>query len=167
MFLFFVQIIEEFHDLPARFGAAFPINGLRALAIQSNPSNACTLIDSPPRNNTYHPIQKWVVIITRWELLKNTNNPLYSRLKMNFAISGVAVLLKWKCEMHRKPVSMQPLCTMLIAMNSVSYDILIFYWGRFRFELSSIMDLVKPYVILTLVTCHCVGGKVTCDTQNE
>lgn len=58
------QIIEEFQDLPARFGAAFPINGLRVLAAQSNPSDACSLILSPPFNLTTKP-QKWVVVIAR------------------------------------------------------------------------------------------------------
>lgn len=51
--------------MPARFGAAFPINGLRALAIQSDPSDACTPIKFPPYNYTSKP-QKWVVIIARF-----------------------------------------------------------------------------------------------------
>lgn len=51
--------------MPARFGPPFPINGLRALAVQSDPSDACTPIKGPPYNYTSKP-QKWVVIIARF-----------------------------------------------------------------------------------------------------
>lgn len=34
---------------------------MRALAVQSNPSNACSIIAPPPNANTSH----WAVIITR------------------------------------------------------------------------------------------------------
>ncbi|XP_055320884.1 E3 ubiquitin-protein ligase RNF13 [Sitodiplosis mosellana] len=58
------QIVEEFHDLPSRFGTAFPVNGLRGLAAYSNPSNACTPINPPPQNSTK---AKWIVLISRGE----------------------------------------------------------------------------------------------------
>lgn len=49
--------------MPARFGAPFPVNGMRTLAYQSNPSDACSSIAPPPNSNNTH--YHWAVIITR------------------------------------------------------------------------------------------------------
>lgn len=60
--LILMQIIEEFHDLPSRFGTAFPINGLRGLAVYANPATGCSDINPPPQNSTK---TKWIVVIAR------------------------------------------------------------------------------------------------------
>lgn len=55
------QIVEEFHDLPSRFGTAFPINGLKGFATYANPANACEPISPPPDDTK----SKWIVLIQR------------------------------------------------------------------------------------------------------
>lgn len=62
--LYSEQVIEEFNDEPARFGASFPINGLRAFAVMANPSNSCQPIEQPPPVNSTK-VPRYVVIITR------------------------------------------------------------------------------------------------------
>lgn len=61
--LFGFQIIEEFRDLPARFGAPLPMNGMKVLAVEADPKDGCSNIASPPKNNS--DIIKWAVIIKR------------------------------------------------------------------------------------------------------
>lgn len=58
-------MIEEFRDLPARFGAPIPINGMKVLAIESNPADGCASIDPPPKNHSNN--VKWAVLIARYE----------------------------------------------------------------------------------------------------
>lgn len=64
IFISFIQVVEEFHDLPSRFGTAFPINGLRGLATYSKPANACAKIDPPPSYYNSTKV-KWIVLISR------------------------------------------------------------------------------------------------------
>lgn len=61
---FLFQPMEEFHDLPARFGASFPANGMRALAVKSIPENGCTNITSPNKSEDVN--ARWVVLIARF-----------------------------------------------------------------------------------------------------
>lgn len=58
--------MEEFHDLPARFGASFPANGMRVLAVKSNPENGCANMTGPPNSTkTEDANARWVVLIAR------------------------------------------------------------------------------------------------------
>lgn len=56
--------MEEFRDLPARFGGSLPINGLRVAPVQGDPSDGCHSMTRPPDINSTVPI-KWVVLIAR------------------------------------------------------------------------------------------------------
>uniref|UniRef100_U5EXY1 RING-type E3 ubiquitin transferase n=1 Tax=Corethrella appendiculata TaxID=1370023 RepID=U5EXY1_9DIPT len=60
------QIIEEFRDMPARFGGDIPLNGLKLFAVQAKPSNACSIIESAPvfPPNVTQP--KFVALIARY-----------------------------------------------------------------------------------------------------
>lgn len=61
------QIMEEFRDIPARFGPEFPPNGVRYFHVQGKPSNGCSKMDEPPLNpdnNTI--IVRWAVVIARY-----------------------------------------------------------------------------------------------------
>lgn len=64
-FAFFEQVIEEFRDLPSRFGTTFPINGLRGYAVYPSPHDACKNITLPPYNNN-NTKAKWIALITRY-----------------------------------------------------------------------------------------------------
>lgn len=60
-----LQIIEEFRDLPARFGAPIPLNGLKVRAVEANPADGCSNLTPPPstpKNGTMH---KYAVVIAR------------------------------------------------------------------------------------------------------
>ncbi|KAG5679643.1 hypothetical protein PVAND_009200 [Polypedilum vanderplanki] len=60
------QLIEEFQSLAARFGPSFPPNGLRAYAVQANPSNGCGPMDEAPKNFTIRSITpRFVALISR------------------------------------------------------------------------------------------------------
>lgn len=59
--------MEEFHDLPARFGASFPANGMRVLAVKAYPENGCTNITRPPvPTKSEDSNARWAVLIARW-----------------------------------------------------------------------------------------------------
>lgn len=61
------QIMEEFRDMPARFGPSFPPNGVRYFHVPGNPSNGCTKMMEPPSTPENHTIiVRWVAIIARY-----------------------------------------------------------------------------------------------------
>lgn len=64
IFFFFVQIIEEFPDAPARFGAEIPASGLRVTAVKGVPETGCSAMQPPPYQNTTGRL-RWCVIIAR------------------------------------------------------------------------------------------------------
>ncbi|XP_059612115.1 E3 ubiquitin-protein ligase Godzilla-like [Phlebotomus argentipes] len=60
------QIVAQFHDMPAHFGPSFSSPGLRAVAVNATPANACTDLTPPPAVlNDSHPT-KYVVLVARY-----------------------------------------------------------------------------------------------------
>uniref|UniRef100_A0A1L8DSY0 RING-type E3 ubiquitin transferase n=1 Tax=Nyssomyia neivai TaxID=330878 RepID=A0A1L8DSY0_9DIPT len=60
------QIVAQFHDMPAHFGPSFSSPGLRAVAINATPANACSpLIPPPAVKNDTHPT-KFVALVARY-----------------------------------------------------------------------------------------------------
>lgn len=60
-----VQLIEEFRDLPAKFGRQLPSNGFKVHGITGNPANGCTKLEPPPTNDADTEGYKWIVLIAR------------------------------------------------------------------------------------------------------
>lgn len=60
------QIMDEYRDMPARFGPQLPQTGIRYAHIKGNPANGCSDMDRPPfsAENITSPI-KWAVVIAR------------------------------------------------------------------------------------------------------
>lgn len=58
------QLIEEFRDLPAKFGRQLPTNGFRVHGIAGDPANGCTSLEPPPKSAETDGY-KWVVLIAR------------------------------------------------------------------------------------------------------
>lgn len=120
--LYYQQVIEEFNDEPARFGASFPINGLRAFAVMANPSNSCQPIEQPPPVNSTK-VPRYVVIISRliFQSRKFTEFNKFRFLtnlqSIFFSFSEEIVHLKRKFGLRRKPAIVQLLCIMLVAMT--------------------------------------------------
>lgn len=61
----YVQLIEEFRDLPAKFGRQLPSNGLRVHGIAGDPPNGCSRLVPPPTDKETEGY-KWVVLIARY-----------------------------------------------------------------------------------------------------
>ncbi|GFG34194.1 hypothetical protein Cfor_08171 [Coptotermes formosanus] len=55
----------EFRDVPAEFGDALPVEGLKGLVVMANPEDACSSIDQPPNNYTNN-LGSWIVLIRRY-----------------------------------------------------------------------------------------------------
>lgn len=106
----FLQPMEEFHDLPARFGASFPANGMRVLAVKSFPDDGCNYIDPPPKNISEYANARWAVLIARLVLQKyNCGAVCGVHAIESFMFSffsnhstDMNVRLSRKYEMHRK-----------------------------------------------------------------
>lgn len=60
------QIVAQFHDMPAHFGPSFSSPGLKAVAINATPANACRDLEPPPAVlNDSHPT-RYVVLVARY-----------------------------------------------------------------------------------------------------
>lgn len=59
-----LQLIEEFRDMPAKFGRQLPPNGFKVYGIAGEPANGCTKLQPPPVTPETQDY-KWVVIIAR------------------------------------------------------------------------------------------------------
>lgn len=59
-----LQLIEEFRDLPAKFGRQLPANGFKVHAIAGSPANGCSELIPPPQTPETEGF-KWVVLIAR------------------------------------------------------------------------------------------------------
>lgn len=62
--VYVVQLIEEFRDLPAKFGRQLPSNGFKVHGITGNPTNGCSPLDPPPNDPDTDGF-KWAVLIAR------------------------------------------------------------------------------------------------------
>lgn len=61
-----MQLIEEFRDLPAKFGRQLPSIGFRVHAITGSPINGCeNLVPPPPSTHNDTEGYKWAVLIAR------------------------------------------------------------------------------------------------------
>lgn len=80
-------MVEEFRDLPARFGPPLSSDGVKYVAVGASPPDGCSpmLPPDPKYNTTY----KWVVLIRRYVLFliskMNDDTPLTSRYNCSFA----------------------------------------------------------------------------------
>lgn len=59
-----LQLIEEFRDMPAKFGRQLPTNGLKVHGITGNPVNGCSTLEPPPNSPDMEGF-KWAVLIAR------------------------------------------------------------------------------------------------------
>ena len=60
--------MQEFQDMPARFGGALPENGMRVLAVAGEPSNGCAEMKPPPNVTNFFTLNpaKFAALVVRY-----------------------------------------------------------------------------------------------------
>ncbi|KAG4072153.1 hypothetical protein HA402_015652 [Bradysia odoriphaga] len=84
------QLIEEFRDLPAKFGRQLPSNGLKVHGITGNPANGCTILEPPPKSPDMEDFQ-WAVLIARY-------NCTFEEKVRNAQLSGYDVAIVYNLD---------------------------------------------------------------------
>lgn len=84
------QLIEEFRDLPAKFGRQLPSNGLKVHGIPGSPANGCTPLDPPPKSPDMEDF-KWAVYIARY-------NCTFEEKVRNAQLSGYDVAIVYNLD---------------------------------------------------------------------
>lgn len=65
-FFFEKKVIEEFRDLPAKFGPSLPNGGMRLWAVVGDPIYGCKAMSPPPKVNSTLIQPRWAVLIARY-----------------------------------------------------------------------------------------------------
>ncbi|XP_037036203.1 E3 ubiquitin-protein ligase RNF13 isoform X2 [Bradysia coprophila] len=84
------QLIEEFRDLPAKFGRQLPSNGLKVHGIAGNPANGCSILEPPPKSPDMEDF-KWAVLIARY-------NCTFEEKVRNAQLSGYDVAIVYNLD---------------------------------------------------------------------
>ncbi|KAJ6635018.1 E3 ubiquitin-protein ligase RNF13 [Pseudolycoriella hygida] len=84
------QLIEEFRDLPARFGRQVPSNGLKVRGIAGEPANGCAKLIPPPNDEKLEGF-KWAALVARY-------NCTFEEKVRNAQLSGYDAVIVYNLE---------------------------------------------------------------------
>lgn len=90
------QLIEEFRDMPGKFGRQLPANGFKVHVVPGLPANGCSELLPPPVSPDTDGY-KWVVLIARYDFSRLVGIYFTVKLMRHFIHS-----LRYNCTFEEK-----------------------------------------------------------------